>query len=151
MRASRISIPDAIVDAIVTESLATYPNEACGVLLGQFLRDQARHVTQILPVENSCEAEEQYHRFRITPADYLHAEKEAATQGLEIVGFYHSHPDHPALPSDYDRDHAFPGLSYIVVAVQGRDLVQPRVIRVASWELTPDRTSFEYEAELKQN
>ncbi|MCI1749339.1 MAG: Mov34/MPN/PAD-1 family protein [Acidipropionibacterium sp.] len=65
------------------------------------------------------------------------------------MGFYHSHPDHPAIPSDYDRDHAFPGLSYIVVAVEGEGRSHPRVPRSTSWELAPDRSRMFHEAEFE--
>jgi len=142
-----ITIFDALVHSVTAHSLAAYPNEACGILLGVFGPDGTRDVTQTMGIENSREAEEQYHRFRITPADYMAAEDEAGKQGLEILGFYHSHPDHPAVPSDYDRDHAFPGLSYIIVSVEG-DEPAPRVVRVASWELRPDRTAFDHEKEI---
>jgi len=145
-----IQIANNLVERITAHSTQAYPNEACGVLLGDVQPDGTREVTQILGIENSREAEEQYHRFRITPADYMAAEKEAENRGVEILGFYHSHPDHPAVPSDYDRDHAFPGLSYIVVAVEGRasSPSSPQAVRVTSWELTNDRTVFEQEAEI---
>src|SRR4051794_26018974 len=93
-----------------------YPNEICGVLLG---REEGGHktVAGLLPIENQFEAEEQYHRFLITPQDMLRAERSARSQGLSVIGFYHTHPNEAAIASTYDRDHAWPWYSYIIVSV----------------------------------
>lgn len=149
-----IRISDELLARVHQEALATYPDEACGALLGTFPDGEGpRAVVDILPIVNSRESTEQYHRFRIEPLDYQRADDLAAERGLDVVGFYHSHPDHPAVPSDYDRDHAFGGLSYIVVATSGavggagRE-TSPRVPRSTSWELAPDRSRMVQEAEF---
>jgi proteasome lid subunit RPN8/RPN11 len=125
--------------AIRTHGEAGYPNEICGVLLG---REQGGHktVTDLLPIENQFEADEQYHRFLITPPDMLRAEKTARSQGLSVVGFYHSHPEAEAIASNYDRDHAWPWYSYIIVSVKEH---QARELR--SWTLRDDRSAFDEE------
>ncbi|GHV49714.1 hypothetical protein AGMMS49579_02180 [Spirochaetia bacterium] len=120
-----------------------YPNECCGVLLGTLLEDDSRRVENILPIDNKREEAEQYHRFEIQPEDYMRAEKEARSQGLDVLGFYHSHPDHPARPSGFDQDHALPFYSYIIVAVE-----KGKSASLTSWELTTDRTQF-LEEEIK--
>lgn len=145
-----IDISPDLLRRIHQESVAAYPDEGCGALLGTFPAAVGpREVADILPIDNARESEEQYHRFRIDPLDYRRADDAAAALGLDIVGFYHSHPDHPAIPSDYDRDHAFPGLSYIVVAVEGANRDHRRVARSTSWELAPDRSRMLHEAEFE--
>src|SRR4029078_9348230 len=81
-----------------------YPNEICGILLGKDTEGR-RVVRATMPIENSFEADEQYHRFLITPQAMLRAQREARQQGLDVVGVYHSHPNEAAQPSAYDRDH----------------------------------------------
>jgi proteasome lid subunit RPN8/RPN11 len=141
-----IALPDALAAAIRAEGETSYPDECCGVLLGEAgpAPDGAilRRVAQILPIDNAREPSEKYHRFRIEPEDYLRAEAAAEGRGLAIVGFYHSHPDHPARPSDYDRDHALPNWSYVVVAVGGIGRREPQAGDLTSWELSADRARF---------
>jgi proteasome lid subunit RPN8/RPN11 len=142
-----IRLTPALAARIAAEGEQTYPNECCGVLLGH-LTDPGpdggplREVVDLWPIDNAREAAERYHRFVIEPLDYLHAEQAAAAQGLDLLGFYHSHPDHPARPSEYDREHAWPNLSYLVLAVAGRAEPLPRAGSLTSWELTYDRTEF---------
>ena len=122
------------------EGEATYPNECCGVLFGHFTASGDAKVTAILPIENAREAEAQYNRFVITADDSLRAERAAQKLGVDVLGFYHSHPDHPAIPSEYDRQHALPFYAYIIVAVangQARELT--------SWQLSNDRLQFTQE------
>ena len=95
---------------------AAYPNECCGILFGR--EENGDHVvTALKPIDNARESGEQYHRFLITAEEMMEAELEARREKLEIVGFYHSHPDHPARPSEYDRDHALPFYSYLILRV----------------------------------
>jgi cysteine synthase B len=115
---------------------ATYPDECCGVLLGP--KDGT--VTGVAPLENSTDLERR-RRFLIGPDDYRRAEKRAAERGLDIVGFYHSHPDHPAEPSAFDLAHAWPNLSYAIVSIRGG---QPRELR--SWRLRADRSGYDEES-----
>jgi proteasome lid subunit RPN8/RPN11 len=129
--------------AIREEGEQAYPDECCGVLLGKFEEGLAAGgerlvtVTKILPIENARKAEERHHRFVIEPEDFIRAEREARGLGLEMLGFYHSHPDSPARPSDYDRDHALPFYAYIILAVE-----KGKATELMSWELTEDRTRF---------
>jgi S-sulfo-L-cysteine synthase (O-acetyl-L-serine-dependent) len=111
---------------------ATYPDECCGVLLGP--RDGT--VTEAWPLDNSTDLERR-RRFLIGPDDYRRADARAAARGLEIVGFYHSHPDHPAEPSAFDLAHAWPNLSYAIVSIRGG---APREMR--SWRLRADRSGY---------
>jgi proteasome lid subunit RPN8/RPN11 len=118
------------------EGEKAYPNECCGILLGTEAYGE-RRADLILPVENAREEGEKYHRFVITPEDFMRAEKEAARQNREIYGFYHSHPDHPARPSGYDREHALPFYSYLILAVE-----EGRAAELTSWRLSGDRNQF---------
>ncbi|HJY85923.1 MAG TPA: M67 family metallopeptidase, partial [Candidatus Acidoferrales bacterium] len=79
-------------------------------------------------------------RFSITAEDFRGAEKAARERGLEVIGWYHSHPDHPALPSEYDREHAWPWYSYVIVSVVGREPQQ-----MTCWRLADSRLRFEPE------
>ncbi|HZZ44479.1 MAG TPA: M67 family metallopeptidase [Tepidisphaeraceae bacterium] len=107
-------IPAALARQIEREGSAAYPNECCGIMIG---RDEGgkRIVERLEAVENEFEEGEKYHRFLITPQVLMRAEKNAG--GKLVLGFYHSHPDHPARPSEYDREHAWPFYSYVIVAI----------------------------------
>ncbi len=120
---------------------AAYPNECCGILFGSEGEGGVHVVTSLRPIENARESDEQYHRFLITAEEMMQAELEARRRGLEIVGFYHSHPDHPARPSVYDRDHALPFYSYIILRVAAG---QPELM--TSWRLRASRETFDSEA-----
>lgn len=128
--------------AIRAEGERAYPNECCGILLGIIGTPPAeggevRQVEGLIPIENKREASEQYHRFRIEAEDLMRAELAARKQGKAVLGFYHSHPDHPAKPSDYDREHALPFYSYIIVAME-----QGKSAELTSWELAMNRECF---------
>ncbi len=128
---------DVVLDAIRSHGEATYPEEGCGFLLGT-VRDGTNHVHTIRQVENR-QSTNRTHRYTITPDDYRTAQRAAAEQELNVVGFYHSHPDHPAQPSETDLAEAtFPGYTYIIVSVQDGTADQ-----LAAWTLAPDRTRFE--------
>jgi proteasome lid subunit RPN8/RPN11 len=114
-----------------------YPNECCGFLLGGFSAGGEKQAELVLAVENTREAGERYHRFVISAEDFMRAEREARKLEKEIVGIYHSHPDHPARPSDYDREHALTFYSYLILAVKAG-----RAGELTSWELNDDRTQF---------
>ena len=133
-----ITIPVDIKIQIEVEACKAYPNECCGIMLGSAdLAGGGRDVKKILPVVNTFEDLEQYHRFRIEPEDLMGAEKEAFQEGLEVVGFYHSHPDHPAAPSGYDGEQALPFYSYVIVAVTKAGAEDFR-----SWQLKEDSSEF---------
>lgn len=120
--------------AIRAHGRKAFPHECCGALLG---RDHAVHEAFALP--NTTE-DGPRRRFLVRPDDYRAAEKRARDTGLELLGFYHSHPDHPARPSQYDLDHAWPSFSYVIVSVMaGEDQL------LTSWRLKEDRSTFEEE------
>jgi len=123
-----------------------YPNECCGILIGEIDGAGVKTVKRVEPIRNAREDGEQYHRFLITPEDMLRAEKTARAAKMDVVGFYHSHPDHPAVPSGYDKDHALPFYSYVIVSVE-----KGRTKDLTSWELTADRTDFLPEDVLQEN
>ena len=115
-----------------------YPEEICGFLIGQSSGD-TKTVARLLPIENIRE-ENRRRRFEISPDDFYQADREARSSGEEIIGFYHSHPDHPARPSEYDREHAWPWYSYIIVAVHGGNAVD-----LTSWVVRDDGSQFDSE------
>ena len=123
-----------VADAIRTHGTETYPNECCGALIG---RDGVVTTTFALP--NTTE-EGPRRRFLVRPDDYRQAEKQAGDAGGDLLGFYHSHPDHPARPSQYDLDHAWPFFSYIIVSVRAGAPED-----MTSWRLREDRSTFDQE------
>jgi proteasome lid subunit RPN8/RPN11 len=139
-RGARLS--DRVRDAIRRHAAEAYPYECCGALIGAAIDDELVELVEIVdakPLDNVTE-EGPRRRFRVSATDYRQSEARARELGAELVGFYHSHPDHPAQPSQYDLDHAWPNFSYVIVAVaHGR----PGDIR--SWRLRPDRSQFDEE------
>jgi proteasome lid subunit RPN8/RPN11 len=131
-----IEIAEALVDQIRRHGAQTYPEECCGGLLGE-RRNGDVFVRRIEPVPNRG-VERRERRYSMDPRDYLGLEKRAADAGLSVVGIYHSHPDHPAVPSEFDREHAWPYFHYLIVAVE-----MGRAGDVACWVLKEDRKSFE--------
>ena len=129
-----INLEPGIDEAIRAHGAETYPNECCGALIG---RDGVVTATYALP--NTTE-EGPRRRFLVRPQDYREAEKQASELGGELLGFYHSHPDHPARPSQYDLDHAWPSFSYIIVSVQAG-----KPTDMTSWRLQEDRSAFDQE------
>jgi proteasome lid subunit RPN8/RPN11 len=123
---------------------ADYPRETCGLLLG---RDEAgrRVVERVFPARNVNE-ERPADRYELHPADYLAADALAVEAGLEIVGVYHSHPDHPSRPSATDLLHAQPSWSYLIVSVRG-DGSRGRVAAEHSWTLVEEGSDRRFEGE----
>lgn len=127
--------------AIERHAEAAYPEECCGVLIGRPLSEAKGHlVEQILPARNERE-DSRRDRFVISPEVVLAAHKQARAKSQEVIGYYHSHPDHPARPSDFDREHAWPGVSYLIVSV-----ARGKAAEVKSWRLSDDRGSYVEEA-----
>lgn len=126
--------------AIEQHGEETFPNECCGFMLGR-MDGEDRMVVELLRVENEREEENQYNRFLITPETYMRGDKRARQKELDIVGFYHSHPNAPARPSQYDLDHAWPVYSYIIVSIQDGAAAD-----MTSWLLKDDRSAFDPEA-----
>lgn len=131
---SSLQLSRGIADAIRAHGSETYPNECCGALYG---REGVVAATYALP--NTTE-EGPRRRFLVRPQDYRDAEKRATELDAELLGFYHSHPDHPARPSQYDLDHAWPYFSYIIVAVREGEAGD-----MTSWRLREDRSAFDEE------
>jgi proteasome lid subunit RPN8/RPN11 len=117
-----------------------YPYECCGLLLGSFTTDGVKVISEIYPISNAREEQSKRTRFLIRPEELMRGERFAAAKGLDVVGFYHSHPDHPAAPSQYDLEHAWPLYSYIVVSVKAGAAQDLR-----SWEMQADRSRFNEE------
>jgi proteasome lid subunit RPN8/RPN11 len=139
-----IRISPELLAAVRAHAERVYPHECCGALLGRAGSAPAPGATKwvlaLEPVPNRREAEAAGHRFLITADDYRAVERVARAKQLEVVGFYHSHPDQSARPSEYDREHALPSYSYLIVSVRAG-----RVGELASWTLTDDRSSFSSE------
>lgn len=112
-----IYVTKRIKQQILQESERCYPNECCGILFGRLGENSEKYVESILPVDNSFDEKEAFHRFLITPEIMRKAELEARKRKIDIVGFYHSHPNKPAIASEYDRAHALPVYSYIITSV----------------------------------
>jgi proteasome lid subunit RPN8/RPN11 len=130
----RLTLSGDVVAAILDHGRQTYPNECCGALIGR-----AGTVMEAFPLPNTTE-EGPRRRFMVRPHDYRAAERRALATAAELLGFYHSHPDHPAEPSQYDLDHAWPSFSYVIVSVSNGE---PGAIR--SWRLRDDRSQFDEE------
>jgi len=132
MSERRLTITADVDQAIRGHGRETYPHECCGALLGR-----GAHVTGIVALPNTTE-EGPRRRFLVRPSDYREAERQASELGGELLGFYHSHPDHPARPSQYDLDHAWPTFAYVIVAVAAGTAGDMTV-----WYLKDDRSNFE--------
>ena len=126
---------------IESEGSTAFPSECCGILIGRDIRDGAktrRVVERLMPGQNVFEADERYHRFSIDPRLQMQAEREAEKSGQAVLGFYHSHPNHPARPSEYDREHAWPFYSYVIVSIMDR-----KPDRMTSWVLNDQTNQFD--------
>jgi proteasome lid subunit RPN8/RPN11 len=134
-----LKISAELAGKIRAHGVETYPHECCGAILGRE-SDGAREVLGLMPLANRRD-DSPRNRFEVTSDDVRLAEKTARGQQLELIGWYHSHPDAPARPSEYDRDHAWPWYSYIIVSVQSG---QPRGMN--SWRLRDDRSAYDSEA-----
>ena len=117
----------------------TYPHECGGMIIGRFETDK-KTVVELLPMENAMAEGEQHNRVLILPKDVLKAERYARSQKLDVIGYYHSHPDCPAIPSQFDLDHALPVWTYIIVSVEDK-----KAVDVRAWEMENDRSKFNEE------
>ena len=148
---TRLLLAPPQLESIRHHGARDYPSECCGVLLGK-VEGHAKHVVEVvalknlrhdpsraqelLPVDDPAKETER-NRFLLDPLGQLRVEKDARARGLEVLGYYHSHPDHPARPSIYDREHAWPWYSYVIVSVErgvAKDLT--------CWVLAEDRGMF---------
>jgi proteasome lid subunit RPN8/RPN11 len=134
-----LKVREGLVRQIEAHGAETYPHECCGAVLGRD-GDDGREVTDLLPLANRRD-DSPRNRFEVTPEDVLLAEKTARAKKVDLIGWYHSHPDAPARPSEYDRAHAWPWYSYIIVSIhQG----EPK--DMTSWRLQDDRSAYVPEA-----
>ena len=129
---ARLVLDAGIAQAIRRHGEQAYPHECCGALVGR--NDSA---AAVVALPNTTE-EGPRRRFLVRPSDYRLAEQRAGELGAELLGFYHSHPDHPARPSQYDLDHAWPNFAYVIVSVAAGAAADMTV-----WWLKDDRTTFE--------
>ena len=134
-----ITIAEAQLNEIREHGVRDYPYECCGLLLGRYT-ENGKVVTEIYPISNAREESAKRNRFLIMPEELMRGERYAASRDLEIVGFYHSHPDSPAVPSNYDLEHAWPTYSYIIVSTRADQATD-----LFSWEQEPDRSRFNEE------
>lgn len=134
----KLKLSKDVLEKIHAHGEQAYPEEGAGFLLG--MENGARDVQAIFPLTNSREDSARHNRYLITPNDYLKAELEADRLGLNLIGVFHSHPDHPNRPSEFDRDWAQPFFSYIITSVESGKAIESR-----SWRLVEDRSQFEEE------
>jgi proteasome lid subunit RPN8/RPN11 len=134
----QIALTHTAMHKIRVHSMEAYPEECCGILVGTEC-ESGKEVYDVIRIGNARE-ENRRRRFLITPEEYRRAEAAASAEGLGVMGFYHSHPDHPARPSQFDLDHAWPWCSYIIAAVEERI---PAAVK--SWVLKEDRSGFDEE------
>lgn len=133
----KISIGAECAEKIRTHGVRDYPHECCGALLGRDPGNgKVREILEVFPLVNQRD-DSPRNRFSVSSRDVIAAERAADAQGLSVVGWYHSHPDHPARPSEYDREHAWPWYSYIIVSVQ-----KGVAREMKSWRLHDDRTRY---------
>jgi len=133
-----LAVSDRLQEQINAHVEGAYPEEGAGFLLGV-----EGEVKQILALSNAREDEARHNRFLITPEEYLKAELTADRLGLSLIGVFHSHPDCPNIPSEYDREWAQPFFSYIITRVD-----QGKAVNSRSWRLVEDRSKYE-EEEIK--
>lgn len=134
---------DPIISAIKAHAERDYPHECGGMLIGRFAGG-LKEVFEIYPLENARE-DSRHNRILLLPKDVLRAERYARTRKLDVVGYYHSHPNARAVPSQYDLDHALPVWSYVIASV-----IDGKAVKVRSWEMREDRSQFDTE-EIEQS
>lgn len=135
-------LPPAL-EVMRAQARAAYPRECCGALLGRTREGDgaaSREVVRSVPLANAW-MDAQERRYLIGSSTVLELERQVEPEGLELIGFYHSHPDHPPIPSAFDREHAWPWYTYVIVAVR-----PDAVGSVRAWRLADDRSAFHEEA-----
>jgi proteasome lid subunit RPN8/RPN11 len=134
-----LRIPQPVVDRMREHLEAGYPNEACGALIGT--ADDAIHdVMEFRGMRNTV-TDRPWDRYALDPLEQLRVQKDAEARGLEIIGFAHSHPDHPAVPSRFDAEHAWSFYSYVVASVRKGSFAEAR-----AWRLRDQDQAFDEEA-----
>ena len=143
---SEIILSQHDLDLIRREGEAHFPDECCGFLFGISpptsvggqggSEDRTREINEVIPIHNE-QGTNRARRFLISPEEFRKAEAHARETNQELLGFYHTHPDHPAIPSEYDREHALPFYSYVILSVRNG-----RAAELRSWTLGVDRTAY---------
>lgn len=134
-----IVLTEQIISAISAHARRDFPHECGGMLIGSF-EHGTKTAFEVFPLENAREEEARHNRVLILPRDVMRAERFAREKGLDVIGYYHSHPNAPAVPSQYDLDHALPVWSYVIASVIDGDVKDVR-----SWEMENDRSAFREE------
>ncbi|MEP7074563.1 MAG: M67 family metallopeptidase [Acidobacteriota bacterium] len=135
-----IRIDENNIAAITAHAERDHPHECGGMLIGHFDEGGVKTVVETLPLQNSREEEARHNRVLILPVDVMKAERYAREKKLDVIGYYHSHPESPAVPSQYDLDHALPVWSYVIASV-----IKGKVVDIFSWEMENDRSRFNEE------
>jgi proteasome lid subunit RPN8/RPN11 len=138
-------ISTELIEQVYRHGESAYPEEGAGLLLGK-ASGEHKEVIAILPLSNTREDEARFNRYLLTAQDYLYGEQEAARRGLDVLGVFHSHPDHPNRPSEFDREWAMPWFSYVITSVDSGKADGSR-----SWLLSDDRQSFKEEQIIVKN
>jgi proteasome lid subunit RPN8/RPN11 len=133
-----ITIEPSIRELMVRDAVNSFPDECCGFLFGREESNGNRVISDILVVDNSKEGDKA-RRFEIAPTDYMKAEQYALDKDLSLLSVYHSHPNHPAVPSEHDRKAAQPYFSYVIVSILNKEIITLR-----SWLLN-EESQFEEE------
>ena len=141
----RTSIETGILSSIQTHLESAYPNEACGFLLGTVSQGK-RTITHLIEAENQS-TENQRRRFVIDPLDYLKVERSASRDGLALIGIYHSHPDHPAIPSIHDLEFAQPYFSYFIHAITSGKLTDTRSYRLLNDQFFEEKLTITHQTQ----
>ena len=133
----RIKLSPSLLQAIQVNGEDGYPLEHAGLLIGK-RTPTGSEITELVELENTFEESSQATRYSLDPLTFFDAEEEAERRGLEVVGIFHSHPDHPARPSAYDLEWALPYYGYLITSV-----VKGKAADTRAWQLTQDRSRFE--------
>jgi proteasome lid subunit RPN8/RPN11 len=131
-----IKIAASLLRQIYDHTEASYPNECCGLMIGT--TDQAQnHTVHAFRTCKNLNKERARDRYLMDPLDHLRAQQEFENSPWEIIGIYHSHPDHPSRPSQTDTDGAYEGYSYVIISVQ-----KGTVASAQSWVLQETEKKF---------
>jgi len=131
-----LELPKEFIEQIHEHGSEAYPEEGAGLLFGH-VKSERRRVRAIFPLGNARQGTARRNRYLIEPKDMLKAEEEASRMGLDVLGVFHSHPDHPNQPSKFDREWAMPWFSYVITSVNAGEAESSR-----SWRLLDDRSRF---------
>jgi proteasome lid subunit RPN8/RPN11 len=137
-----LQLSELLLNQIKEHGESHYPEEGAGLILGG-VHEEVRSVEQLLPLANQFEASSRHNRYMIEPEEMINAEMKAEELGLDIIGVFHSHPNHPAIPSEFDRERALPWFSYIITRVDSTGASESR-----SWRLSDDRQFLEEKLQI---